>query len=60
MPAGGHDDESFDVNGRHFHYSDYEVSAGFHNTSSHGGPLYEGAYVRIWCLGNDIARLELR
>jgi hypothetical protein len=59
MPATGHDTERFVVSGRHFKYSDYIVSPGFNNTSSHGGPIREGLSVRIHHVGNDIARLEV-
>jgi len=37
MPHAGHADESFTVGGVRFAYSDYGVSDGFNNTSSHGG-----------------------
>ena len=68
MPFQGHDVESFDVAGVHFAYSDYEVTQGFNNTSSHGGLVREGLIVRIHYVrvGNEsehaatIARLEIR
>jgi hypothetical protein len=59
MPATGHDVESFVVAGKHFRYSDYIHRAGFNQTSSHGGPIHEGARVRIEYLGEDIAKLEI-
>jgi hypothetical protein len=59
MPYEGHKDESFVVAGHRFHYSDYEVSAGFNQSASHGGPIREGSHVRIRCTGNRIARLEI-
>ncbi len=59
MPAGGHDKESFCVGNRWFEFSDYMVSPGFNNTSSHGGPIREGLKVRIHHRGNDILRLEI-
>ncbi len=51
--------ERFTVCGAAFSYSDYAVTAGFNNTSSHGGPIREGIWVRIAHLGNSIARVEL-
>ena len=59
MPATGHDVESFVVSGKHFQYSDYALRAGFNQTSSLGGPIHEGAHVRIHYLGEDIAKLEI-
>jgi hypothetical protein len=59
MPYTGHKDESFVVAGHHFHYSDYEVSAGFNQSTSHGGPIRDGLHVRIHCKGNEIAKLEI-
>jgi hypothetical protein len=59
MPYGGHAYESFDVSGHHFSYSDYVLSAGFHNASSHGGPIKAGLRVRLSYLGNDILRVEV-
>ena len=59
MPAAGHKYESFTVAGKRFAYSDYVSTAGFNNTSSHGGPIREGQHVRIRYLGNEIARLEI-
>ena len=59
MPAGGHDKESFSVGNRWFEYSDYMVSPGFNNSSSHGGPIREGLKVRIHHLDAIILRLEI-
>lgn len=59
MPYGGHEMEWFEVNDKRFEYSDFVVTAGFNNTASHGGPIYEGLQVRIHHIGNDIARLEV-
>src|SRR6266702_1797729 len=36
MPYAGHADESFSVNGIAFRYSDFTITDGFNNTSSHG------------------------
>jgi hypothetical protein len=60
MPYAGHAEESFDVAGVPFRYSDYQVSVGFNNTASHGGPIREGLPVRISFVGNTILRLEIR
>lgn len=59
MPYQGHAAESFTVNGVHFSYTDYGTP-GFTNTSSHGGPMRSGLYVRIWYLGNDILKLQIK
>jgi|1186.fasta_scaffold20337_3 hypothetical protein len=60
MPWAGHGDETFDVNGVHFAYSDYTVTAGFNNTASHGGPIRAGLPVRISYKGDgEILRLEV-
>jgi hypothetical protein len=62
MPYEGHSEESFFVSGMPFHYSDFNITDGFNNTSSHGGPINASSYVRI-CYdpaGNVILRLEIR
>jgi len=62
MPITGHAEESFSVRGIPFRYSDFIVTDGFNNTSSHGGPIKSDSYVRI-CYdpaGNIILRLEIR
>ena len=59
MPYEGHENETFTVNGMRFEYSDYAVSSGFNQTSSHGGPIKEGIQVRISHIGNVILRLEI-
>lgn len=59
MPYAGHRDEAFVVGGTRFHYSDYVITPGFRHSASHGGPLRAGEYVRIYHVGNDIARLEI-
>jgi hypothetical protein len=62
MPYTGHAQESFSVGGVQFRYSDFSVTDGFNNTSSHGGPINKDSYVRICYdpLGNQILRLEIR
>ena len=59
MPWEGHADESFDVNGVRFSYSDYEITAGFNNSASHGGPVRSGLPVRIAYKDGEILRLEV-
>jgi hypothetical protein len=59
MPVTGHDVEAFVVSGKRFQYSDFIHRAGFNQTSSHGGPIHEDARVRIYYLGEDIAKLEI-
>jgi hypothetical protein len=60
MPYTGHAMESFTVKGIPFSYSDYVVTPGFNNTTSHGGPIRNGLYVRIWYLQNEILKLEIK
>ena len=59
MPAAGHAMERFCVHDVCFEYSDYLVTAGFNNTSSHGGPMRDGMSVRVTCVGNSIVKLEI-
>jgi hypothetical protein len=62
MPFSGHVKESFSIRGVPFEYSDFILTDGFNNTSSHGGPIKSDSYVRI-CYdpaGNVILRLEIR
>lgn len=59
MPKEGHDQERFTVNGVPFFYSDFEVTAGFNNTASHGGPIREGLPVRVCHRDGLILRLEV-
>src|SRR5712672_2359817 len=47
MPHSGHAQESFSVAGVPFRYSDFTITDGFNNTSSHGGPIRSNSYVRI-------------
>src|SRR5262249_332614 len=62
MPYAGHSDESFTVMGIRFTYSDYHISDGFNNTSSHGGPINKDLFVRICYDPRDhvILRLLIR
>jgi hypothetical protein len=62
MPFAGHAQESFSIAGVQFAYSDFVVTDGFNNASSHGGLIKADSYVRI-CYdpsGNIILRLEIR
>jgi hypothetical protein len=59
MPPGGHSNESFDVAGSHFEYSEFSTTAGFNHSTSQGGPMREGLYARICHVGNEIGRLEI-
>lgn len=47
MPYEGHQDECFRVEKERFCYSDYELSAAFNQSASHGGPIRGGLPVRI-------------
>lgn len=55
MPYTGHATESFCVKDACFAYSDYLVTTGFNNTSSHGGPVREGLKVRVTYMENSDA-----
>jgi len=59
MPAAGHTMERFCVSEQCFAYSDYVVTGGFNNTSSHGGPIRAGLEVRVSYVGNSIVKLEV-
>lgn len=59
MPWEGHKNESFVIDGHRYSYSDYDGSAGFNRTSSHGGPIRQGLSVRIADIHGVIARLEI-
>jgi hypothetical protein len=60
MPYEGHQEECFSVQSQTFCYSDYVVTGGFNNTTSHGGPIREDLPVRVSYVGNTIVRLEVR
>ncbi len=59
MPVTGHAMEKFCVSGACFEYSDYVITGGFNNTSSHGGPIREGLPVRVTYVRNAIIKLEV-
>jgi hypothetical protein len=59
MPSSGHKMESFRVNGVKFEYSDYVITPGFNNTTSHGGPIVEGLPVRVSYINQTIVKLEI-
>ena len=48
MPYEGHSNESFEINGVYFSYSDYAIQQGYHNAKSHGGVISgDGQYLKI-------------
>jgi hypothetical protein len=57
--ASGHPPESFQVAGRWYRYSPYELVPGFHQVAANGGPLREGVIVRIGDVDGRIARLKV-
>jgi len=59
MPYTGQVLERFCVRGVCFAYSDFVHTFGFHNATSHGGPIRDGLAVRIAYVGNVIVRLEV-
>ena len=60
MPYDGHQDECFSVKHTTFCYSDFEPTAGFNNTASHGGPIWAGLPVRVAYVDGHIIRLEVQ
>lgn len=52
--------ESFSVRGVPFYYSDDSAPAGFNTTIWHGGPIHQGLPVRIWYVGDEIVKLEIK
>lgn len=59
MPRGGHANESFTVQDMEFVYSDYTNSPVFHQTAVNGGPVREGAYLKVLHVDGSILRLEV-
>ncbi|MBQ2661422.1 MAG: hypothetical protein IJF80_02060 [Clostridia bacterium] len=48
MPYEGRSNESFEINGVYFSYSDYAIQQGYHNSKSHGGVISgDGQYLKI-------------
>ena len=48
MPYGGKMDESFEINGVKFAYSDYNTQPGYNNAKSHGGVITgDGQHLKI-------------
>jgi hypothetical protein len=61
MPEGGHDTERFTVENVLFEYSDYDLTDyGYNNTSSKGGVIKEGLYVRILYFNNGSRNVIIR
>ena len=63
MPESGHAQESFDINGVHFEYSENSYSSAYSNTKPHGGVIRNGKYLKIGCIydssyGNLIVYIE--
>lgn len=48
MPREGHANESFEIDGVYFEYSDGHITQGYHNAKSHGGVITgDGQHLRI-------------
>lgn len=48
MPYEGHAEESFEINGVKFFYSDYSIQPGYRNAKSHGGVITgDGQHLKI-------------
>ena len=54
MPYEGHAEESFEINGVKFSYSDYRITFGYNNAKSHGGVIEgNGQHLKIgYVVGN--------
>jgi hypothetical protein len=59
QPYSGHALETFKVAGIPFGYSDYVLTAGYHQSRSHGGAIQPGVHVRIGYLDGEILKLEV-
>jgi hypothetical protein len=57
--ADSHPPEEFDVDGHHFRYAPADQFYGFNTVAGEGGPIHEGARVRIADVDGIIARLEI-
>jgi hypothetical protein len=61
MPQGGHDSERFTVQNVSFEYSDYDLTDyGYNNSTSNGGAIKEGLFVRINYFNNGTKNVILR
>ena len=48
MPYAGHSEESFEINGVEFHYSDFSIQSGYNNSKAHGGVIEgNGQHLKI-------------
>ena len=54
----GHRSERFEVAGVKFEYLSYFLTSAFHQTAQAGGPMHEGARVRIGEVKGAIVSLE--
>ena len=59
-PYTGKGNESFEVGGMRFEYSEFELKAAHNTTTVHAGPIEDGLFVRVAYIGNKILRLEIR
>jgi len=57
--SGDHVPETFAVGKHRYQYSWAVITAGFHRTAPHGGPIRDGLHVRIYDVSGQIARLEI-
>ncbi|WP_419788591.1 hypothetical protein [Mucilaginibacter sp. SP1R1] len=62
MPYEGHADETFEVNGVGFVFSDYQQIGigGYNNAASHGGVIKSNLYVRIGYYNNGERKVILQ
>ena len=58
VPPGGHALESFRVQNRTFSYSEYNYTACFNTSLAHGGPVRQGAYLRVYFSDDCILRID--
>jgi hypothetical protein len=59
MPPGGHAPERFTLRGEDFSYTGYSASPFFHRTKAEGGPIHDGAYLKVAHVDGNIIRLEV-
>lgn len=52
-------EESFEVNGKHFSYSDHDITAGFNEAKRDGNPLKNDLPVRVLYVNDIILRIEI-
>jgi hypothetical protein len=61
QPYGGHDaGDHIRIGGKDFTYNYYSMALGYHQTISHGGQLKNGTMARLYYLGDEILKVEIK